>query len=77
MSKPRDTKMDFNPTTGNEAANAVNQLDANFLAGIEVGVHCAEKGMNLQAALAFGKETVRLYPVRQFKQEKKQSCPRK
>lgn len=31
-------------------------LEANFLAGIEVGVRCHEKGMNLQAALEFGKK---------------------
>lgn len=36
----------------------LNQDDANFLAGIEVGVRCHENGMNLQAALAYGGKVI-------------------
>ena len=41
----------------------INQNDANFLAGVEVGVRCHEKGMNLQAALEYAQKVVTTYPV--------------
>ena len=48
----------------------INQYDANFLAGVEIGVRCHEKGMNLQAALDFAQRTIRLYPQREYKGDK-------
>lgn len=38
-------------------------LEANFLAGVEVGVRCHEHGMNLQAALEFGKTSSEKLPT--------------
>ena len=48
----------------------INQYDANFLAGVEIGVRCAEKGMNLQAALDFAQKTIKMYPQRKYRADK-------
>ena len=45
----------------------INQYDANFMAGVEVGVRCHEKGMNLQMSLEYAAKIIKDYPQRDYK----------